>query len=108
MPSVFESPPDLDIKPPHVASMVQAMNNACALPSKGCESVVEEGYIRQNAAAVVARTLSAWQVQDSQRRIKTSWRDQVRERDMAFSTTSSLLTALRSGKQAFPKTKEND
>jgi hypothetical protein len=108
MPSVFVSLPDLDIKSPHAASMVQAMNNACALPSKGCESFVEEGNIRQNAAAVVARTLSAWQVQDSQRKIKTSWRDQVRERDIAFSMTSSLLNALRSGKQAFSKTKEND
>lgn len=108
MPSVFESPPDLDIKPPHAASMVQAMNNVCALPSKSRESLVEEVNIRQNAAAVMARTVSVWQEQGNPKGIKTSWCDQVRERDMAFSTTSSLLAALRSGKQAFPKTKEND
>jgi hypothetical protein len=106
MPSVFVSPPDVDIKPPHAASMVQAMNNACALPSKGCEPVVEEVNIRQNAVAVMARTLGAWLVQDSPRGIKTSWRDQVKDRELAISMTSSLLTALRSGKPAFSKTKE--
>jgi hypothetical protein len=83
--------------------MVQAMNNACALPSNSRESLVEEVNIRQNAAAVMARTLSAWQVQDSPRGIKTSWRDQVKERELAISMTSSLLTALRSGKQAHSK-----
>jgi hypothetical protein len=86
--------------------MVQAMSNVCALPSKGCEPVVEEVSIRQNAAAVIARTLNAWLMQDSPRGIKTSWCEQVKERELAISMTSSLLTALRSGKQAFSKTKE--
>ena len=106
MPSVFVPPPNVDIKPPCAASMVQAMNNACAFPSKSRESLVEEVNIRQNAAAVIARTLGAWLVQDSPRGIKTSWHDQVKERELAISMTSSLLTALRSGKQAFSKTKE--
>lgn len=108
MPSVFVSPPDVDIKPPHAASMVQAMNNACALPSKGCVPVVEEVNIRQNAAAVMARTLNVWLMQDKPKEIKTSWRDQVKDRELAISMTSSLLTALRSGKQAFYKTTEHD
>lgn len=108
MPSVFESPTDVDIKPPHAASIVQAMSNACALPSNSRESLVEEVNIRQNAAAVMARTLSAWQVQDNPRGIKTSWREQVKDRELAISMTSSLLTALRSGTQAFSKTTEHD
>jgi hypothetical protein len=105
MPSVFVSHPDLDMKPPYAASMVQSMNNGCTLPSKGREPLVEEINIRQNAAAVIARTLNAWLMQDNPTGTKTSWRDQVKDQESAISVASSLLSALRGGHRPVPKTK---
>jgi hypothetical protein len=83
------------------------MNLACAvLPIGGESTPAGNPDIRLNAAAVMARTLGAWLVQDSPKELKTSWRDQVKDRELAVSMTSSLLSTLRSGKQALSKIKE--
>jgi hypothetical protein len=54
---------------------------------------------------VIARTLSVWLVQDSSGLTKTTWRNQVKDCEVAVSMTWALLMALRSGNETLSKTK---